>query len=72
MDLKKLAEEINDCYDEPFLPKGLVEARVTDYGTLWLNIGDRDGEFDENGKRVGSGSVVGSAKRWDLKPLGGE
>jgi len=64
MDLQELAKEINECYDEPFFPSGFVKARVTDYGTLWLDIGDRNGEFDKLGKRVGSGSNVGEGKEW--------
>lgn len=67
MDLKKLAEEINECYGEPFLPAGFVRARVTDRGTLWLNIGDRDGEFNEDGIREGSGSRVGEAIEWRVE-----
>lgn len=66
MDLQKLADEINECYGEPFLPKGFVKARVTEYGTLWFDIGDRNGEFDAAGKRVGSGSNVGCGVKWEI------
>jgi len=67
MDLKQFAQEINDCYGEPFLPVGFVKARVTKAGTLWLDIGDRNGEFDKQGERIGSGINVGSAVEWEIK-----
>ena len=66
MNLQKLAEEINECYGPPFLPKGFVRARVTDYGTLWFDIGDRNGKFDEEGKRTGSGTAMGEGKKWAI------
>lgn len=61
--LKRLAKEINDVYGEPFLAKGFVRARSTRYGTLWLNIGERDAEFSEAGICVGAGSHIGPAVR---------
>ncbi len=67
MDLNKLVKEINECYGEPFLAKGFVQAKVTEDGTLWLDIGDRNGEFDENGERVGSGTNVGEWVKWQIK-----
>lgn len=69
MDLETLAKEINECYGEPFLPEGFVKARVTAYGSLWLDIGDRNGEFDENGEREGSGTNVGEGKQWYVSRL---
>lgn len=72
MDLKRLAKEINKCYSEPFLPEGFVKARVTGYGTLWLDIGDRNGEFDAVGKRVGSGSNMCDAVKWNISKQGNE
>lgn len=67
--LKKQAREINACYNKPFLPRGFVKARVTDYGTLWLDIGDRNGEFDTNGERVGAGTNVGGAREWNIQRI---
>ena len=69
MDLKNLVEEINECYGEPFLPKNFVKARVTDYGTLWLDIGDRNGEFDKKGNRVGSSLAVGEGVEWHIEKI---
>ena len=66
MGYKKLAQEINECFGEPFLPEGFVKAKVFK-GILFLSIGDRDGEFDNDGIRVGSGSNVGEAIRWHLR-----
>ena len=66
MDLQELAKEINECYGPPFLPKGFVKVRVTDYGTLWFDIGDRNGEFDAEGHRVASGTNVGPAVKWAI------
>ena len=65
--LQRLAREINECYGKPFLPEGFVRARVTDYGTLWLDIGDRNGEFDKQGNRVGSSVNVGEGREWTIE-----
>ena len=67
IDLEKFAKEINECYGEPFLPSGFVKARVTACNTLWLDIGDRNGEFDNDGERVGSGTNVGEGVEWRVK-----
>lgn len=67
--LRRLASEINECYGKPFLPEGFVKARVTDYGTLWLDIGDRNGEFNANGDRVASGTNVGETVKWDIQEI---
>ena len=67
--LQELAREINECYGKPFLPEGFVKARITDYGTLWLDIGDRNGEFNANGERVGSGSNLNEAVEWDIQGI---
>ena len=72
MDLQKIAKEINECYGYPFLPQGFVKARVTEHGTLWFDIGDRNGEFDNKGNRVGSGSNVGSGTQWEIPRLSEE
>lgn len=69
MDLWCLAREINNCYREPFMPPNFVQARVTDYGTLWLDIGDRNGEFDEYGKMVAEGSKVNEGIQWRIDRL---
>ena len=69
MDLEKLAKEINECYGDPFLPGAFVQARVTSYGTLMVDIGDRNGEFDKEGDRVGSGTDVGPGKKWTIKSI---
>jgi len=66
MDLQKLAEEINECYGPPFLPGGFVKARVTSRGTLWFDIGDRNGEFDAEGHCVASGTNLGPAVKWTI------
>ena len=67
--LQELAGEINECYGKPFLPEGFVKARITDYGTLWLDIGDRNGEFNTDGERVGSGTNLNEAVRWDIQEI---
>ena len=69
INLQKLVEEINECYGKQFLPEGFVRARITDYGTLWLDIGDRNGEFLPDGERVGSGYNLGEAIKWDILDL---
>jgi hypothetical protein len=67
MDFKKLAKEINRNFSTS-LPKGFVRAWVTEDNTLWLSIGDRDGEFDQKGNCVGSGSMI--AGEWEIKQKG--
>ena len=67
--LQRLAGEINECFGKSFLPEGFIKARITDYGTLWLDIGDRNGEFDTLGKRVGSGSKINNAVKWDIQEI---
>ena len=69
INLQKLVEEINECYGKLFLPEGFVRARITDYGTLWLDIGDRNGEFLPDGERLGSGYNLGEAIKWDILDL---
>jgi len=66
MDLNKFVREINECYGVPFLPNGFVKAKVTESGTLWLDIGDRNGEFDRNGEMVGAGTNVGEWVDWNI------
>jgi len=67
MNYKKLVKEINECYGEPFLPKGFVRAEVTERGTLSLYIGDRDGDFDRDGELNGCGTNVGNAVQWEIR-----
>lgn len=64
MDLKKFAGQLNEGFGPPFLPPGFVDAKVTERGTLWLNIGHRDVEFDKKLKRVGSGTAMCIGDRW--------
>lgn len=70
MDLKKLAREINRTYGEPFLPGGLVKAKVfeRENGEEYLNlqIGDRDASFDQNLKGIGAGTAVGAGAQWEI------
>ena len=71
MDLQRLANELNECFGEPFLPKGFVRAEVMKNGTLWLDIGDRNGDFDIEGNRISSGSNVGDAVEYEIKRRNG-
>lgn len=64
----KVAEELNRSFNEPFMPEGFCEAKVSKNGRdgniLRIKMGDRDTEFDTEGNSVGSGSRVGDAKKW--------
>lgn len=69
MDLTKIVQEINRGFGEPFLPEGFVKARVTEGGTLWFDIGDRNCEFDEKGEIVGSGNNLNTGISWQVGRL---
>lgn len=69
MDTKLFIKEFNKTFGEPFLPEGFATVRLTDYGTIWIEIGDRDSEFDKTGKNFGSGSNVGPGCQWQIEKL---
>ena len=66
MNYELLAKEIQRCFGETFLPKDFVKCWVSD-GKLNLKIGDRDGEFEPDGKNTSSGSNVGSGVEWRIE-----
>lgn len=66
-DRELFAEEFNRTFGGLFLPEGFCSCRMTDYGTIWFQIGDRDSEFNTEGMCVGSGSAVGEAEEWAIK-----
>ncbi len=54
--LKKVADEINRCFKDPFLPNGFVSARINDRGDFVLQIGTRDMQLRDDGSFVGAGT----------------
>ena len=57
--LNQLAEIINEGFAPPFLDEGTVEAKYRvrkGIGCLFIRIGRRDIEIDENGELVGAGT----------------
>lgn len=67
---ENFVREFNRAFGEPFLPKGFASAKLTEDGMVWIDIGDRDCEFDEKGRSVGSGSKVGEGRKWqEPEPL---
>jgi hypothetical protein len=67
MNLIKFAGILNDKFGSPFLPPGFVKAEITPHGTLWLNIGHRDAEFDKDLNCVGSGTDMLPQDRWVIR-----
>ena len=60
---RKIAEEFNRSFNEPFMPEGFCVAK-TSGDRLFIKLGDRDVAFDEDGDAIGSGSNVGSTVEW--------
>jgi len=59
MEFRKLAEIMNQEFGEPFLAKGLVDAKAEDDGTFRLRIGPRDIHINDEVL------VLGTGKRMD-------
>lgn len=64
---EKFVREFNRTFGEPFLPGGFAKAKVTDRGSIEIEIGDRDSEFHEDGSGGDSGSNVGDGMVWRIK-----
>ena len=64
MPLERLAGQINQCFGEPFLPKGFVSARVNDQGDFILRVGARDVQVRNDGSWVGQGTDL--TRRFDI------
>jgi len=68
---KNMVKALNRSLFPPFLPEGFAETQIiaSPHGYIFhLRIGDRDMQFSEDGKEISSGSNVGAACRWDIKP----
>lgn len=61
---KKFIKDFNEVFGEPFLPKNYATARFTEYGTVWIKIGDKDADFNAKGELTGSGHKMGTAIEW--------
>jgi len=60
--LKQLKKLIDDNFQEPFVPKGVVGTylhKTDGKELLTITIGGRDVEFDDNGKVYDTGTCVG-------------
>lgn len=70
---EKFAKKFNQNFGEPFLPKEFAKAEVREGGIdgsiLHIRIGDRDADFDADGKCVGGGMALGPCANWPLEPL---
>lgn len=70
---EKLCAEFNRSFNEPFMPRGFCEAKISKDSRgeriLRIHLGDRDVEFDWHGNPIGSGSNVNSAIKWEIKQL---
>jgi len=62
---EKVAKEFNRSFNEPFMPDGFCKAFVKEE-RLFINLSNRDVEFDIDGNCVGSGSCVGEAGEWEV------
>lgn len=61
MNLDQFVRAFNDEFNEPFLPKGFVDAEVRKDGFV-LRIGPRDVHFDKEGRVLGAGTAFGCWK----------
>lgn len=66
--IQRFVAELNNSFGHPFLPKGFFRASRRGNG-FKLIIGDRDVEFDANGKLRSSGTRVSEGRKWDIKNI---
>ena len=69
---ENMVTDLNSSMGPPFLPEGFAEAEILydgEYSQLHLRIGDRDVDYDLNGKRTGSGTNVGEAVQWQITKI---
>jgi len=72
---ERIAKEFNRSFNEPFMPEGFCKAEVkktSDGKILYIQLGDRDVEFDAWGNCLGSSSNVNEGIHWDIKELTGK
>lgn len=66
-----MVKELNKSLSPPFMPEGFAKAQIFERPNgkcvLNLQVGDRDIDFDEDGKGIGSGSNVGEGIKWDIQ-----
>jgi len=65
MDIKLFVKSFNEGFNKS-LPSNFCKATKIREG-FNIKIGDRDVDFDENGKVIGSGSAVSSTAKWEVK-----
>ncbi len=64
----KFLDDLHANLSPPFLPEGFVTLSHREDGTHVLSVGDRDVELGRTGEFLGSGTNVGPARAWEIRP----